>query len=306
MCNSLDQIIRGVKTTNNPFKKMWFSIRTYVYWTGCAICTGLTVLILWSELVLPFRGLVTFPLGVIEVIMNSSVHFVGSVVLLFYMANCSYWAAFQFKVFDIYVMYPNIADNASLCFNEVFLVRLLMPLCFNFLLISGLSDTNTGVDVQYGHVYRRNMDISVLFGDWFNQFLPIFIPFLSVIVLCNFSQRLLATVGVEIHNPNDVERPAVRQRIEDGRKLVEHELGYQLASATLPGEEHNMHAEQNELDNRLHTNTVHNNSNTVLDHHYTMRESCDILSSSETAAAAVVTTTSASPPPPHHHGQRYR
>lgn len=66
---------------------------------------------------LPFRGLVNFPLGVIEIIMNSSVHFVGSVVLLFYMASCAYWAAFQFKVFDIYVMYPNIADNASLCFN---------------------------------------------------------------------------------------------------------------------------------------------------------------------------------------------
>uniref|UniRef100_A0A146M4I4 LMBR1 domain-containing protein 2 A n=1 Tax=Lygus hesperus TaxID=30085 RepID=A0A146M4I4_LYGHE len=139
-------------------------------------------------------------------------------------------------------MYPSIADNASLCFNQVFLVRLLMPLCFNFLLISGLSDTSAGVDVQYGYVYRRNMDISVLFGSWFNRFLPILIPFLSAVVFFNLTSRMLSTVGIEIHDPNDVERVAVRQRIEDGRKLVEHELGYHLASVTLPGEEGDVQA----------------------------------------------------------------
>lgn len=180
-----------------------------------------------------------------------------------------------------------------------------MPLCFNFLLISGLSDTDTGVDVQYGHVYRRNMDISVLFGNWFNQFLPILIPFLSVIVLCNFTQRLLATVGIEIHDPNDVDRPAVRQRIEDGRKLVEHELGYQLASATLPGEEHNMHVEQNELDSRPHANATHNTSDTIFGHNYTMRESCAILSSPKTTSSVTV-TNSTSALRPSQHGQRYR
>lgn len=235
-CSSLDEIVRGVKETSSPIKKYWFPIRKYVYLTGCGVCSILTLLILWSELVLPFQRLTTTPLGVIQLVMSSPIHFIGSVVLLFYMAYCAYWAAFQFKVFDVYVVYPSIADNASLCFNETFLVRLLMPLCFNFLLISGLSDTSTGVDVMYGHVYRRNMDISLLFGDWFNRFLPMLIPFLSGIVFFNLTQKVLSYVGVEVNNPNDVDSPAVQQRINDGRRLVEAELGYALESSLLPGE----------------------------------------------------------------------
>lgn len=235
-CQSMDEIVRGVKYTNNPIKKFWFPIRQYVYWSGCFVFSLITILILWSELVLPFRSLSSKPLSLTEVIMKSSVHFAGSVIILFYMAYCTYWAAFQFKVFDVYAVYPSIADNASLCFNETFLVRLLMPLCYNFLLISNLSG-DADVDVMYGHVYRRNMDVGLLFGTVVNRFLPMVIPFIAAVVFFSLTQRLLQLVGVEIHDPNHVESPAVRQRIEDGRKLVESELGFQLSSVILPGEE---------------------------------------------------------------------
>ncbi|KAG5472277.1 hypothetical protein LSCM1_03676 [Leishmania martiniquensis] len=237
-CDSLDQIVRGVKSTNNCLKRLWFPIRQYVYYTGCFVCSVLTVFILWSELTMPLRDWAGKPLGVIELIMKSSIHFIGSVVLLFYMAYCAYWAAFQFKVHDVYVIYPSIADNASLCFNETFLVRLLMPLCFNFLLISGLSSTasETRVDVAYGHVYRSNMDIGLLFGSYVNKLLPLMIPFISAIVFFQLTQQVLSVIGIEVHNPNDVDNPAVRQRIVDGRKLVEAELGYQLASPFLSDE----------------------------------------------------------------------
>ncbi|KPA83033.1 hypothetical protein ABB37_02761 [Leptomonas pyrrhocoris] len=237
-CDSLDQIVRGVKSTNNRLKKLWFPIRAYVYYTGCVVCSVLTLFILWSELTMPLRDWVGHPLGVIELIMKSSVHLPGSIIFLFYMAYCAYWAAFQFKVFDVYVIYPSIADNASLCFNETFLVRLLMPLCYNFLLISGLSSTasETRVDVAYGHVYRSNMDIGLLFGSYVNKLLPLMIPFIAIIVFFQLTQQVLALVGMEIHNPNNTESPAVRQRIIDGRKLVEAELGYQLSSPFLPGD----------------------------------------------------------------------
>ncbi|KPI88729.1 hypothetical protein ABL78_2189 [Leptomonas seymouri] len=237
-CDSLDQIVRGVKSTSNRLKKMWFPIRAHVYYTACALCSVLTLFILWSELTMPLRDWVGRPLGVIELIMKSPVHLPGSIIFLFYMAYCAYWAAFQFKVFDVYVIYPSIADNASLCFNETFLVRLLMPLCYNFLLISGLSSTanKTPVDVMYGHVYRSNMDIGLLFGSYVNKLLPLMIPFIAAIVFFRLTQQVLALVGVEIHDPNNTESPAVRQRIVDGRKLVEAELGYQLSSPFLPGD----------------------------------------------------------------------
>ncbi|EPY24246.1 LMBR1 domain-containing protein 2-B [Strigomonas culicis] len=236
-CVFMDDFLKQRRDT--PWMRLWYKLRKPVYWTGCGVCTILTILILWSEQVMPFREAAGVPLGVIELVMHSSVHFVASIVLLFYMAYCTYWAAFQFKVFDVYVVYPSIADNASLCFNETFLVRLLMPLCFNFLLISHLntSEDADAIDVQYGHVYRKNMDISLLFGAWLNRFLPMCIPIIAAVVFFNLAQRMLALVGIEVHNPNDVESAPVRQRIEDGRRLVENELGFELASVVLPGEQ---------------------------------------------------------------------
>ncbi|CCW61739.1 unnamed protein product [Phytomonas sp. EM1] len=239
-CNSLDLIIRGVSNTNNPIKKAWMRIRRYVYLTGCGITTILTVLILWSELVLPFRELTSKPLGVIELLMHSDIHFIISIILLFYMAYCAYWTVFRFKVFNTYTIYPGIADNSSLCFNETFLIRLLMPLSFNFLLISGLSNPDTGVDVMYGHVYRRNMDVSVLLGKGVNQFFPLLIPFVAAVVFFNLMGRILNIVGVEVYHLGDIEGSEMRQRLIDGRKLVEAELGYALAGAGLPGEETTM------------------------------------------------------------------
>lgn len=190
----------------------------------------MTVLLLWSELVLPFRQRTRHALGVIELIMNSRVNLPGSFVTVSYMVSCSFFAALQLNLFDAYVAYPSITDNASFCFNVVFLVRLLVPLCFNFLLISGLSEANTGVDVMYGHVYARNMDISVIFGNVCNRFLPVLIPFVSLAVYLNLTRRALAFVGVEVHYPSDMTSAPVRQRIDEGRKLVEHDLHRTLTS----------------------------------------------------------------------------
>eukprot|EP00796_Vickermania_ingenoplastis_P011658 gene11658-8041_t len=227
-CDVLDRLSRGVVEASEPaWLQKWHQYRRPVYLAGCGACSVLTGIILWSEVTLPFRVLTTYPLGLIEVLMNQrACQFVTSVIFLFYMAYCSFWAAFQFKVFNVYVIYPRIADNASLCFNEVFLVRLLMPLCFNFLLMSGLA--TSGEDVQYGHVYRRNMDISLLFGEWVNQFLPIVIPVVAAVVLFKLAGRVMELLGIEIYNPDDLLKPSVQQRIQDGKRLVEIERGRPL------------------------------------------------------------------------------
>lgn len=227
-CDLLDRLSRGIIDESDPvWKRTWYRYRRQAYLVGCGVCSVLTVIILWNEITLPFRMLTTFPLGLIEVLMKvPALQFITSVIFLFYMACCSFWAAFQFKVFNIYVMYPSIADNASLCFNEVFLVRLLMPLCFNFLLMAGLATSSE--DVQYGHVYRRNMDISLLFGTAVNQFLPLVIPIVAAIVFFKLSGRVMGLLGIEIYHPDDVFKPAVQQRIEHGKRLVEEDLGHPL------------------------------------------------------------------------------
>ncbi|RNF24089.1 putative LMBR1-like membrane protein [Trypanosoma conorhini] len=232
-CLSYDELVRGVKSSNNPLKRCWFSVRG-IFYKVAAMCTCvLTLLVLWSELVLPFQPLTSKQLSVIALAMRSDFQLVGSMMFMFYMAYCSYWAILQLKVFDIYLMLPSISDNASLCFSIIFLARLIMPLGFNFLLIAGLVADD--IDVMYGHVYRRNMDVSLVLGSWLNQFIPMFIPFFAALVLLKLEKRLLLIVGVETHNPDDVMSNAVRQRIEDGHRLVAHALGQPLTALDLGG-----------------------------------------------------------------------
>lgn len=233
-CDELDRILRGTAGTEPDcpsWKRTWYQHRHTTLRVGCVATTALTVLILWSELTLPFRSLSSVPLGLIEIFMSvRMLQFITSVIFLFYMGYCSYWAAFQFKVFNVYVILPAVADNASLCFNEVFLVRLLMPLCFNFLLMAGLATSNE--DVQYGHVYRRNMDVSLLFGSFVNRFLPVLIPVVAAVVFFKLTARVMATLGIEFYNPDDLEKPSVQSRIDLGRRLVEEELKHPLVAVT--------------------------------------------------------------------------
>ncbi|RNF05264.1 putative LMBR1-like membrane protein [Trypanosoma rangeli] len=225
-CQSYDELIRGVKTSNNPLKRCWFPVRGIFYKVAAACTCVLTLLVLWSEIVLPFQPLTNKQLSVIALAMRSDFQLVGSMMFMFYMAYCSYWAILQLKVFDIYVMLSGIADNASMCFSVIFLSRLIMPLGFNFLLISGLVADD--IDVMYGHVYRRNMDVSLVLGTWLNQFIPLFIPFVAALVLLKLTGRLLVIAGVEMHDPDDVMSNTVLQRIEDGYRLVSHALGQSL------------------------------------------------------------------------------
>ncbi|ORC91026.1 putative LMBR1-like membrane protein [Trypanosoma theileri] len=232
-CQSYDELIHGSSSTNNQIKKIWFSIRSVVF-KGFAVCTSiLTILVLWSELVLPFQPLTSKRLSVIALVVESNFELSGSMIFMFYMAYCSYWAILQFKVFDMYVILPGISDNASLCFSATFLSRLIMPLCFNYLLIAGLATED--IDVMYGHVYRRNMDVSLVLGSWLNQFIPMFIPFVSVLVLSRVVDRLFFLIGVEVHNPDDAMNEAVRQRIEDGYRIVTHALGHPLTALETDG-----------------------------------------------------------------------
>lgn len=236
----LDRLARGVVRETDPWwKQQWVRYRRPTYLVGCVWTSLLTVIILWGELTLPFRLLTTFPLGLVEVLMQYPfLQFFTCVIFLFYMAYCAFWAAFQFKVFNVYVIYPGIADNASLCFNEVFLVRLLMPLCFNFLLLAGLATSEE--DVQYGHVYRRNMDISLLFGTVVNQFLPAVIPVVAAIVFFKLTGKVLMLVGIEVYNPDEVLKPSVQRRLEEGKRLLEEDLGHGLGDIQI-------HAEKREV-----------------------------------------------------------
>jgi hypothetical protein len=205
--------------------RLWIRFRNPLYRLLAVASFFLTVLVLWSELILPFQSNSDQVLSVIEVVMQSKVHFLGSVTFLFYMVAASYWATFQFKVFEVYHVLPSVSDGASLCFTATFLTRLIMPLCYNFLMISGLvsSDQN----VVYSEVFG-SMDVGAILGQWFNQYLPAFIPLLAVLIQTKVFHRILILVGVDWHDPSDITSETVQQKIHDGRRLIMTAAGREM------------------------------------------------------------------------------
>lgn len=227
-CKLLDKVIHGEQASKRLRTKIWIRIRNPVFKTGAACSLVLTVLVLWSELLLPFQTLSDEKviLSVIELALDGSFHFVGSILFLFYMAACSYWATFRFKVFEVFHVLPSVSDAASLCFTATFLTRLIMPLCYNFLNIAGLVNSST-TPVVYSTVFG-SMDVGAVLGQWFNQYLPIFIPIVAVLIQAKVFDKLLALIGVEVYDINDSDSPTVQQRIRDGRRLVMAAAGRDL------------------------------------------------------------------------------
>jgi hypothetical protein len=228
-CKELDQIINGAAETNNPVKRIWFTFRRQFYLIGSFCAVILTVLVLWSELVLPFQSKSSSALSVVTIVINSPFHFVGSILFLFYMAACSYWATFQFKVFEVYHVLPSVSDATSLCFIATFLTRLLMPLCYNFLNIAGL--TGNGSSVEYSVLFG-SMDVVDILGAWFNKFIPVFIPLVAVLIVVRVFDKLLLLFGVERHSADEMDNEKVVQQIQAGRRLIVTATGREMTVVT--------------------------------------------------------------------------
>eukprot|EP00658_Telonema_sp_P-2_P078895 TRINITY_DN7500_c0_g1_i1.p1 TRINITY_DN7500_c0_g1~~TRINITY_DN7500_c0_g1_i1.p1 ORF type:complete len:226 (+),score=50.05 TRINITY_DN7500_c0_g1_i1:319-996(+) len=164
--------------------------------------------------------------------MKSNYHFVGSVCFLFYMAGCCYWAVFQFKVFEVYHLLPNVSDVMSFCFTATFLTRLIMPLCYNFLWASDLTSAHNMV--MYSAVFGA-MNVVNFLGTWFNQFMPIFIPVVALLIEAKIIDRVLTTIVGERLSAGDINNPVVMQKTQDGKRLIMAAIGHDIASAGSAG-----------------------------------------------------------------------
>ena len=208
---------------------------TVTYWTSIRkpLLRGLgiagyimTILVAWSELMLPLQAATQRTLSVAELVAeNETTSFFGSCIFLFYMAISAYWATFQFKVFNVFQLVAHHSDAASLCFVCTFLTRLILPLCYNFLWISDLTGATNGV--TYSTVFGR-MDVVDVLGPWFNRFLPVGIPILCVLLETKFFDKLMESAGIDRHDPCDIKNEVVRQKINDGRALLSQTLGKEL------------------------------------------------------------------------------
>jgi len=220
-CCQLERVTTGVE--RSPY---WVVVRAPLLKILAVLAGIVTLLILWSELVVPFQEVTATKLSVVEIfVMNPTTRFVACVLFLYYMAGCCYWAVFRLRVFDIYVVVPRVSDGASLCFVSTFLTRVLLPLCYNFLFISDLTKTHTLV--TYSRLFG-NMDVVVFLGEWFNRFMPVFIPILAVLIELKVIHRLMQAIGIEGFETGEESAIQRQREQEEGRQLVARAMNSEL------------------------------------------------------------------------------
>ena len=227
----LDGVVSGKESS-----MYWSVVRRPLLKVFAVVCVILTILVLWSELVIPFQAMKPgLRISIVEmVVLNPSTRFLGSVVFLYYMAGCAYWSIYQFRLFDIFVVVPRISDGASLCFSATFLTRLLLPLCYNFLYVADLTHTDPnsphsvgGAPVTYSVLFG-NMDVVDFLGKWFNRCIPIFIPILVVLIELKVIHKLLQWIGVEGFEVGEESILVKAQQMEEGRALISRSAGVEL------------------------------------------------------------------------------
>jgi hypothetical protein len=104
-----------------------------------------------------------------------------------------------------------------MCFVVTFLTRLILPLCYNFLWMANL--THSANNVAYS-AFFGNMNVVKFLGEWFNQFMPVFIPILAVLIEMKVVHRFLQWVGVDGFETGEESVAARRQAIAEGRSMV--------------------------------------------------------------------------------------
>jgi hypothetical protein len=91
-------------------------------------------------------------------------------------------------------------------------------------MISGLVGSDKSV--VYSSVFGA-MDVGAILGQWFNQYLPVFIPVMAVLIQTKVFHRILILVGVDWHDPSDMTSETVQQKVHDGRRLIMTAAGRQ-------------------------------------------------------------------------------
>ena len=106
-----------------------------------------------------------------------------------------------------------------------------MPLCYNFLYIAGLAAS--GTKVYYAQVFG-SMDVSFILGQWFNRYIPVFIPVVALLIQFKLFDKLMILVGVDSHNPDEEGNDTVEQRIREGRLLIMSAASREMTRLTPP------------------------------------------------------------------------
>lgn len=118
-----------------------------------------------------------------------------------YMALCTFYSLFRFKLFHVYELVPHYTDMYTLFLNSMLCCRIAPVIAYNFLTI--IHETSFAVDLMEGaqsprtsfSFIARSMEEIPFFGVGFNLYFPSLLLIFIVINFTNFWSWLLVRFG---------------------------------------------------------------------------------------------------------------
>jgi len=192
------------------------------------LCAGLSLILVWCEVVMPFQD---DDLSLLSYIITAApltgiMKQLYCIVILTYMATCTYTSLFKLQIWDYYRLVPHQQSDAnSIMFSANYLCRLAAPLSFNFLQLTRQS----GSDLEFSKVMGQ-MDGYFKLGKNFLYMFPVFVLIVFLCSLLNVWQRSFRSafmknmfkscwpikkLKIKVDDPS--------QLLEEGSAILKHE-----------------------------------------------------------------------------------
>eukprot|EP00756_Hemistasia_phaeocysticola_P031961 Hpha_TRINITY_DN16385_c2_g3::TRINITY_DN16385_c2_g3_i1::g.58205::m.58205 len=195
-------------------------LRFWMFRAAAVVSALASVVLVWCEsIALPLGFPALSPLHLLISESSVKLHHLSLLTFLPYAAAVCYWSLFKIKFFESHLLVPHMSSGENLCFTSYMLTRLILPLCYNFLLLAWLADEKEPGQsepvVAFSRVYGK-MDGVALLGDSFNRFLPCMLLIVAVIVVTGGTARCSAAIGIETFQASE----SSSGRAEEGRDLL--------------------------------------------------------------------------------------
>eukprot|EP00347_Sterkiella_histriomuscorum_P011527 403372114 len=137
----------------------------------------------------------------------------ASLIPLVYLVAATNYGLFQLKVSNIYALHKNKStDPSCLLFSSIFVMRLAVPISYNFLQLTQMNDAA---------VYRVMGPVRYVkfLGEGFNQWVfPVCLVLMVILTAFNIYGRILNCIGLKQYafDPDQAE-----ERVEEGKFIIE-------------------------------------------------------------------------------------
>eukprot|EP00054_Salpingoeca_dolichothecata_P021195 m.135197 g.135197 ORF g.135197 m.135197 type:complete len:713 (-) comp23900_c0_seq1:167-2305(-) len=192
------------------------------------ICTLFSIALVWSEVLFSLESpTLSIYAQVITWAGRDEQYFnieLMTFITLFYLCICTYRVIFQLRVFNFYYLVPNQqTDSSSLLFSAMFLSRLTVPLCLNFLSMAHMDNhvthdntlsQETGFTQVMGH-----FDVISFLKD-VNTYYPVLILFISFGTFFRLGTRVMSFFGAQRFLEDD---EGSEEYIAEGKAMLSRE-----------------------------------------------------------------------------------